>query len=852
MCTLMNEPFISKGELDNFLNDLPNERLQFGGTMSVQDMTRKQPAQDPAFLRTYSTPIKGSRQRCRSAECYSKLDKEMAPRIVPNRSFNDTAIMMPVSNDADHASDGEPDMCLRTCSSRVPGDRFGRAHTTGAQDFCTAETEVVGLKARPDPTGEEVPALFVSPRAVRPRVGSPSLLRDRLQEAKAEDEEVEKVQHLIGSNKERFAAMMKPGKRRSCIPSATVVTQHKGAPGSPSPKGPILLAPMQSPRATTPTAGSPSTFPTTSPRSAKLRFRTTRSGSPTKPGSPSTTSSSRTSSPHGKASSPRTGSPRKTRSGSPQQARSSSPNRAGNSPKLQPAGKRNLGGNQEHATAIEQRSANFKDDSLRQVMEDIWKGLPLENDKLTKRGYKMLYRCLYWKVVPEGSKKECDDLAEVEWDVESKGEEYMDWEQFYNSMFMFVDIWCTGLSKEKYVNFAKELLLPIVSDVRTTQVQPFNLSTAPKTQVRRPNLKAPEVEIMESQARIAWLSANPVAAVDVYRSECQRCAVPVSQKVVDALPDRSKVPPNAIKTLVAASAGLNTLVPLIDVLLLNRDIEELILRDNNLDSDSFELLFTVLLWLRKLRVLDISENPPMSLRAVHAFHQLLCRNTKLSRVRSLKTVSKCYEFHIRAQVEANFHSRVIARDDYFLLQKAFHSLDTSHSGLVDLQELLNWCAVAHLRGRKLGGASGANQQSQAIARLHFRAQKVAQKLKTDSEATGVVETACAFHQVLQFLYPTVPLQVIHHYIEHYEASDDPVTRRKMSNDKIVEIFRRYDRNHDGLLTMQELQEGLCSEGLNETWDKYKGDIQRYDFNGDSRLSLDEFIMWMSLVDGCEF
>ena len=63
------------------------------------------------------------------------------------------------------------------------------------------------------------------------------------------------------------------------------------------------------------------------------------------------------------------------------------------------------------AESLQARSQIFKDGEFQTLLKKLWDGLPLEDGRLGQRGYKMLYRKLYWKVVPEGTKKECDKLV---------------------------------------------------------------------------------------------------------------------------------------------------------------------------------------------------------------------------------------------------------------------------------------------------------------------------------------------------------------------------------------------------------------------------------------------------------
>ena len=61
------------------------------------------------------------------------------------------------------------------------------------------------------------------------------------------------------------------------------------------------------------------------------------------------------------------------------------------------------------------------------------------------------------QVVPEGTQRECDELAELEWKSESKGKTTMDFEDFCESLVLSVRLWCDGSSASKHIQFAAEL-----------------------------------------------------------------------------------------------------------------------------------------------------------------------------------------------------------------------------------------------------------------------------------------------------------------------------------------------------------------------------------------------------------
>ena len=101
-----------------------------------------------------------------------------------------------------------------------------------------------------------------------------------------------------------------------------------------------------------------------------------------------------------------------------------------------------------------------------------------------------------------------------------------------------------------------------------------------------------------------------------------------------------------------SNEGLTSILPLVDVLLLSPDLEELVLSGNQLNSQNLELLFKILLYHHKLKALDISGNPCMSSEATSALNQLLCRNSGLVRLCYKGAVPKCHEADIKLQVGA--------------------------------------------------------------------------------------------------------------------------------------------------------------------------------------------------------
>ena len=306
------------------------------------------------------------------------------------------------------------------------------------------------------------------------------------------------------------------------------------------------------------------------------------------------------------------------------------------------------------------------------------------------------------QVVPEGTKKECDQLADVEWRTESKGKDTMSFDDFYESIFLFVDVWCEGMSTAQYLKFTTDLLKSLLSQTWFTTSETFLRQQSSTYKIEdTPPIDNIEEEIAKAQARLASMAPS-VPPVNLYREACQRVAVRTSKDVSAKL-----MQAGSMKTLELPEAGLTTLLPLLDVLLRNRELQKIDLSKNRLDCRSLELLFTVLLWHPKLVTLDISANPGTSTRAVRALYQLLCRNTALRKLRYAGTVAKMYEARLRSQLDFNFHSQAIGSKDYHQLRKAFRQIDVAAEGRVELQDFVDWFGVNQLRSRKQAPAQAA-------------------------------------------------------------------------------------------------------------------------------------------------
>ena len=198
---------------------------------------------------------------------------------------------------------------------------------------------------------------------------------------------------------------------------------------------------------------------------------------------------------------------------------------------------------------------------------------------------------------------------------------------------------------QAYIKYATEMLTPIISAQRVTTTQPFQLSESNlKTAPPPYQLEDLAAEMLESQSRLEWWQAERTSDRDIYRQECQRCKLPMNPWVMNALPSERPRPgkpyPVPMKVLNLQNATLSTIAPLVDIIYLHKEVEELVLRDNFLDNSSIQLLALLLHLHKKLRFVDISHNPAVSISSASALYQLLVRNTHITQCRFQGTVRK--------------------------------------------------------------------------------------------------------------------------------------------------------------------------------------------------------------------
>ena len=127
------------------------------------------------------------------------------------------------------------------------------------------------------------------------------------------------------------------------------------------------------------------------------------------------------------------------------------------------------------------------------------------------------------------------------------------------------------------------------------------------------------------------------------------------------------------------------------------------------------------------QVVDISGNQSVTNRGATAINRMLCRNRRITICRFHGTVPASLKGPLMVQLEANFHSSAVAREDYYTLKAAFEEMDHNKDGTADLKVCLGhgnadgvvvvvggWGACPRApRGRWSNWASSAWQRGEA-------------------------------------------------------------------------------------------------------------------------------------------
>uniref|UniRef100_A0A7S1NER1 EF-hand domain-containing protein n=1 Tax=Eutreptiella gymnastica TaxID=73025 RepID=A0A7S1NER1_9EUGL len=516
-----------------------------------------------------------------------------------------------------------------------------------------------------------------------------------------------------------------------------------------------------------------------------------------------------------------------------------------------------------------QRMAIYQSEALKEIFVALYESLPLDQKgRLTEKGYKWLYRRLYWKVVPEGRRADCDKLADEEWKKESQGDGYMDFEEFFDSMFTFIDVWVEGLEEEAYVQYAEKMCLPLMNELGKSSVGLTDRRRGQKV-FMPPDLHGYIHEITVSNVRINGYVSAGMSTSAVYQSECDRLGIEPTVRVMEALTaSQSKAADkdHRLKEIKLANIKLTNIGPLVDVIRMNTRLEGIYLQNCCLSGSSISLLCHILLEHKKLQVLDISKNEVVGMKEVSDLHRLLVRRPNITVCRFNQTIPNVVRGALQLQLEVNLRANFIPMKEYRALREAFQVMDHNKNGKVEIKELEAYLSnnptfskVQNLKDKKgprtstkaqKGTASTAKpQKPQNNLLTSAKTKQMAKQMigKTDDNADNELDMA----EMFTYFYPNISTPAMIRILEQYETNGEASLAQKyLTADSIEKIFKDLDLDQSGTLSLQELQKGAAKMGVKSLMDQYSKELKKYDINGDDEFELEEFVLLMEVIDGC--
>ena len=555
---------------------------------------------------------------------------------------------------------------------------------------------------------------------------------------------------------------------------------------------------------------------------------------------------------------------------------------------------------------LEKRDGIRESKQLRELFRGYYDQLAKGEDCIQQRGYNWLYKKLYWKLYPKGNREECEQLAQAEWETETQGTNKMSFEMFYESMFTFVDLWCPSASEQQYLAWARGFFVPIMGLITSDfQNQPTlgRESIYQTTKAVVQVFTQPLVQIKQSDQRIDDMKASGQreSSQSWYQKECVRLSGDVQKPVEKALSSTGF----GMTKVCLKSMGIKSILPLLDVLRLNTDLEVLDLSENMIRSNDFQLLFMVLQTCTHLKSLEISNNPVCPARALSGLHRLLIRNPNICKIGIRGTVPSASSRQLFLQVDYNYHCTHLTRDDYCYLKSAFKLLDKDGGGTVDRGELLEYLCSGkdfdHKAMFELGGKptdvlnrndsmgtpfsrtksltlkrqsatslrrKSSSRKSLGGSRRHssktgdaltvakaakvteYRSQKRAEamleQMISKHDANG--DSEFSFHEFLRMFYPKMSLPVIEKISKRHETSESWLLGGATLAD-LEDVFEECDTDGSGTLDWDELKTGIqrMNDG-DHIWERVEKHLPKYDLNGDQQLSLEEFVLLVTALE----
>eukprot|EP00670_Eutreptiella_braarudii_P008336 CAMPEP_0174308980 /NCGR_PEP_ID=MMETSP0810-20121108/2103_1 /TAXON_ID=73025 ORGANISM="Eutreptiella gymnastica-like, Strain CCMP1594" /NCGR_SAMPLE_ID=MMETSP0810 /ASSEMBLY_ACC=CAM_ASM_000659 /LENGTH=902 /DNA_ID=CAMNT_0015416457 /DNA_START=145 /DNA_END=2853 /DNA_ORIENTATION=+ len=377
--------------------------------------------------------------------------------------------------------------------------------------------------------------------------------------------------------------------------------------------------------------------------------------------------------------------------------------------------------------------------ALDQVMKTLYSKLPLDSKgHMSERLYKWFYEKLYFSVVESPSKKECNLLADMEWQTERKGRKTMNFTSFRESILSFVRSWCTDPTEAGYVEYIERVCMPLTKLA----------NKLPKTKSKLSETDTNTHYLGEYTKRVAVHQQRQLSNRNVYLTECERIGVKpnteltASLSVVDGVYD--------MKELRAAGLNLDQLTPLADVIVLNQGLNQIYLQNNCLTSGSITLLCTLLRAHEGIEHVNLSKNPQPSAAARVAIQKLISYNQNIVTCNVQGLGPEQWHVQIKEQLHSNTQKRMAITKKLKEAKKIFDQLDKSGTGELDKDELQDFfLSYSFKANSSVRGALEIIKSPKANSAA--QAQKMAQAFINGNDCKG--RQGVTFEAFLSYFYP---------------------------------------------------------------------------------------------------
>ena len=397
-----------------------------------------------------------------------------------------------------------------------------------------------------------------------------------------------------------------------------------------------------------------------------------------------------------------------------------------------------------------------------------------------------------------------------------------------------------------------------------TQSQGFKLGSNTKKTARTDGMTGDVLkEIKASDKRISEGNLDKSSPSLWYKNMCRDLNIAESKHVTQVL---SQVAGWNFPTLNLANKGIKSIVPYIDIIRLNHDLEVLNLKDNFLSTEDIVVLAGVLCTERKLTNVDVSGNNTCATRGVNAFASLLTRNTNITSFRCRGTVPSMAVRPLFVLVGYNCNLKTITPQVYQAFKTIFKKMDKSGDGHISTKELLKYLGSENdLAALLEAPPDPAMQNKKPKAKLQKgRSVRMNKKSKTTSGTTALAaEIMCKCNvgddvaaeldlpELLRLMYPDLSIAIITRIVNKYEGRNTHGSSlgAGLSLEEIENLFTSLDEDGNGTMSVNELKQGISKlKGGGKQWQLWQKVMKDLGISKDAEFTFDEFVQLIILFD----